>query len=344
MFSSADAQVVPYDLLGENAELACRHFGVRFGFPLLHQLPGVLRGPLRVEFQEDSADEISLALPVFVLLRLNLGNELGQMLTSIGDGVDLFTNQELEAMGGAVLRVAKVVHTLSCFESLLSLLRLDAILVGIAGELDLAVLELHCGGVPIIDQLLQILAVGGDPGVLDARKHLEQGGLGDGLGYVGEQDGLGGKATSPPGGASVGHLEVHSEEALAGDDDHDHQQEDDRNQSVGIVAIHVGDVAHGEQVELLLAGAAGSIDGEEDGPGDEAAKEADDDEQLEEADKQVAVNGLVVQNVLVLDVAEVGDPAEESIARGGRLAVVAQAVDVGARGIEATEATTEDEE
>lgn len=113
---------------------------------------------------------------------------------------------------------------------------------------------------------------------------------------------------------------------------------------MSIVAVHVDNIAHGEQVELLLACAAGGIDGEQYGPGDEAAEEADNDEQLEEADEQVAVNGLVVEDVLVLDAAKVLDPAEEAIARGGCLALFAQAVNVGARGIEPAEMAAEDQE
>ena len=113
---------------------------------------------------------------------------------------------------------------------------------------------------------------------------------------------------------------------------------------MGIVAVHILDVAHGEQIKLLLASAAGGIDREQDGPGDDASQETQDDEQLEEAHKQIAVDGLVVEDVLVLDAAEVLDPAEEAIAGRGGLAVVAQAVDVGARGIQAAERATEDQE
>lgn len=52
----------------------------------------------------------------------------------------------------------------------------------------------------------------------------------------------------------------------------------------------------------------------------------------------------MVQNVLVLDIPEVPDPAEEAIARRGRLSLLAQAIDVGARRIQPAEAAAEDEE
>jgi hypothetical protein len=86
------------------------------------------------------------------------------------------------------------------------------------------------------------------------------------------------------------------------------------------------------------------IDGEEDGPRDQTAQKADDDEQFEVAHEQISVNGLVVQNVDILDVLEVLDPTEKARARGRRLALVANAVDIGARRVHATELATEDQE
>ena len=82
------------------------------------------------------------------------------------------------------------------------------------------------------------------------------------------------------------------------------------------------------------------VDGEEDRPCDQTSQEADDDEQLEVAHKEVSVNGLVVQNVFVLDVPKVLDPAEEARARGWRLALIANAVDIGARRVDPAELAT----
>jgi len=88
----------------------------------------------------------------------------------------------------------------------------------------------------------------------------------------------------------------------------------------------------------------GGIDREEDWPRDQAAKEADADEHLEVAHKQVSVDGLVIQNVSILGGPEVLDPAEEARALRRRLALVANAVNVGTRRIHPAELPTEDEE
>jgi hypothetical protein len=151
VLSGSNTQVVPHNLLGEHTELTGRHLRVGLGLPLLHQQPGILSRPLGVEFQENSADELGLALPVLVLLGLDLGDELGQVLASVSDGVDLLADEELETVGRAVLGVGEVVDAFSGLVRFLSLLRLDAVQVGIAGELDFAVLELHGGVVPVVD-------------------------------------------------------------------------------------------------------------------------------------------------------------------------------------------------
>src|SRR4051794_38829115 len=78
-------------------------------------------------------------------------------------------------------------------------------------------------------------------------------------------------------------------------------QEHARYERMRIVAdlLRVSDIAHRQDIQLLVATASGGIDWEQDGPGDQAAQEADDDNELEVAEEQVAVDGLVVQDVLV---------------------------------------------
>lgn len=192
----------------------------------MHHLPGILGRSLGVEFQEDSTDKVGLALPVLVLLGLDLGNELGQVLTSVCDGVDLLSDEELEAVRGTVLGVAEVVNAFSSLVGLLALFSLDAVLVGVAGELDFASFELQSGLVPIVNELLQVFAVGRNPCMLNAREELEQGSLGEVLGDVCEENGLGRQATGAPGRATVGLTEVDGEEGFSGDDEHDQAQED----------------------------------------------------------------------------------------------------------------------
>lgn len=67
-----------------------------------------------------------------------------------------------------------------------------------------------------------------------------------------------------------------------------------------------------------------SVDWEKHRPGNETTQEADDDEQLEVTDEQVAIDGLVVENVFVLDAAEVLDPTKEAVAGRGCLAPTRQ--------------------
>ena len=111
--------------------------------------------------------------------------------------------------------------------------------------------------------------------------------------------------------------------------------------TVGAVCVDVG---HGQKVELLLTTAAGGIDGEQDRPGNEAADKGQNDHHLEEADKEVAVNRLVVEDVLILDVSKVLYPAKDARIRGWRLALLAQVVEVGPGGIDSAEVLAHDEE
>jgi hypothetical protein len=151
------------------------------------------------------------------------------------------------------------------------------------------------------------------------------------------------------------------------------------------IAVRFADVAHGQKIQLLLASAAlfmsgwgvhaidqpayRSVDGEEDGPCDEAAQEAENNDELEVAHEQEAVNGRVVQNVLVGRAAEVADPSQERGAgrwglapvRAGQLQILlpmrrrwilfiwcdvlfSQAVEVGSGGVDAAEFVAEDQE
>lgn len=54
----------------------------------------------------------------------------------------------------------------------------------------------------------------------------------------------------------------------------------------------------------------GGIHGEEDGPGDEATHEANNGRNLEETEQEIAVNGLMIQDVAIGDLEEWADPVE----------------------------------
>ena len=86
---------------------------------------------------------------------------------------------------------------------------------------------------------------------------------------------------------------------------------------MGIVLLGDLDIANGEEVELLELAAAGAVDGQEDGPDGAAAGDADDGEDLEEAEEEVAVEGAVVEDVVVLDGEEGLDPVEPAAGEDG---------------------------
>jgi hypothetical protein len=184
--------------------------------------------------------------------------------------------------------------------------------------------------------------------MLDTREHLEEGRLRHGRGDVGEQNGARRQAAGSPWRTAVRLAEIDDVKGLAGDDSHDHSEEDERNASMGVVAVDIGacgiNITHGEEIELLLASPSRCIDGEENRPCDKTSQEAGDDEDLEEANKQVAVNGLVVENVLVLEILEVFYPSQEASARCGRLSLLPQVVEVGSRRVDSAEIFARDKE
>jgi hypothetical protein len=85
---------------------------------------------------------------------------------------------------------------------------------------------------------------------------------------------------------------------------------------VGIEAVVLSvdvDVAVGQDLELGLVVAAGGIDGEEDGPGDDETDEADGGEDTEEAQEEVGIEALVLEGIGVGDLPEGPDPVEEAL-------------------------------
>ena len=64
-----------------------------------------------------------------------------------------------------------------------------------------------------------------------------------------------------------------------------------------IVSILVLDVAEADDVQLLLSTMARGIDREENGPGDATAHKADYSRNLQEAEEEVAVKRVVLQDI-----------------------------------------------
>jgi hypothetical protein len=89
---------------------------------------------LRIEFEEDTTNEVALAIPMLVLLLRDLGEKLGQMRSSVLDSVDLLANQELELVSGALLRVDPfgAVGNVAGNKVFLVLLSLESVCVGVA--------------------------------------------------------------------------------------------------------------------------------------------------------------------------------------------------------------------
>lgn len=65
--------------------------------------------------------------------------------------------------------------------------------------------------------------------------------------------------------------------------------------------VIVGDVGKSQNVKLLCTAAASRIDGEEDWPRYGAADQADDDGDLEEAQEEIAVESVMVEDPCVRD-------------------------------------------
>ena len=92
-----------------------------------------------------------------------------------------------------------------------------------------------------------------------------------------------------------------------------HTEEDVGDESVGIVHVLVGDVAHGQAIQLGLAAAALGVQREEDGPCDAAADKGDEGEDLEVSQEEVGVQRGVVEHGGVLDLEEGLHPVEPGV-------------------------------
>ena len=117
---------------------------------------------------------------------------------------------------------------------------------------------------------------------------------------------------------------------------------------MGVIAVDVDarvrDVTHREKVELLLPTVTSRVDWEQDRPRDASAQETYNDHHLEEAHKEVAVDRLVVQDILILEIFEVFYPSEHAPARGWSLSLNPQMVEVCPRCIHSAERLAENDE
>lgn len=72
------------------------------------------------------------------------------------------------------------------------------------------------------------------------------------------------------------------------------------------------DVGETEDIQLLLTTTTGSIDGEQDGPGDTAADEHDGRRQLEESQQEVRIHRVMLENVGIRELVHRTDPAKQA--------------------------------
>jgi len=73
------------------------------------------------------------------------------------------------------------------------------------------------------------------------------------------------------------------------------------------------DIAHSQDVKLLHTSSTSSIDGKQDRPRNGAANQERDDGHLKEAQEQVAIEGVMLKNIVVGSLEESAEPAEQSI-------------------------------
>lgn len=83
------------------------------------------------------------------------------------------------------------------------------------------------------------------------------------------------------------------------------------------IQLHrIRNIANRQQLQLQLAAPARRMDGEEHGPGDTAADEADVAQDLDVAEEEEAVEGAVVEDDGVGDLEEGDDPVEPAVGEG----------------------------
>ena len=89
---------------------------------------------------------------------------------------------------------------------------------------------------------------------------------------------------------------------------------------MGIVSIDLSgrvDVAEADGVQLLLAPSSCCIDGKQDRPDEQTSDETDDGRHFEVAKEEIAVKGLMIEDVAVGHLDEGANPIEEAIGQFG---------------------------
>ena len=139
-----------------------------------------LRLSLGIKLDEDGADEFALSCTVSRLFGINHGNQALEFGSAPVDSVDLFANQEFEAVGRSLFRldptsgygarfpinpVVGEFRPLLMVATLLGIL--ETSLVRHGDQLGFCSFELHGRLVALVDQVFDLFAVVSDPEVLD---------------------------------------------------------------------------------------------------------------------------------------------------------------------------------
>ena len=77
--------------------------------------------------------------------------------------------------------------------------------------------------------------------------------------------------------------------------------------------LGVRNVAEADYIQLDLTSATSSIDGEQDRPCHQTANETDSHRNFEVAQQEIAIQGVVVEDIAVWDLAESTEPIEHAL-------------------------------
>jgi hypothetical protein len=72
-------------------------------------------------------------------------------------------------------------------------------------------------------------------------------------------------------------------------------------------------ISQREDVELRFTSTAGDVYGQKDGEGDAAANQTSNNSHLQESQKQVSVQRVVIENITIRNAEEVAEPTKKSI-------------------------------
>lgn len=84
-----------------------------------------------------------------------------------------------------------------------------------------------------------------------------------------------------------------------------------------VAVVVVFDIAHGQDIELVLTTSASDIDGEQDGPCDDAANEAAQNRDAEESEEQIAIERRVSQHISIGQLEQGRKPVEDAVWKSG---------------------------